>query len=336
LPLIEVPNVKFQPCMDSFLGAACGLLRALDDEHPLEQLWGLSALGFRTQVHRTLAPVGLFAPKWDETYPRILRRMGHDCVAGLRDHFYTPKDLRELQFVWMDTLEKSLEDGRPAIAFGLHGPAFGLVRALDNDTEEYHVSTFMDGHKDDPINVQDVGSLNPPLIFVLIPSGYLPDYDVDEASLAALKEAIDHHLGQERDAQGKPLTVPPDLVSGPAAYNAWSSAIETGQVNPHWGPGYYAAYYAEARSAAAEWLRGLAQKESFASAAPFLLRAAKHLDNEVECFRKLPELFPLKAPESLQDPLRRTEASACLRAARAEHIAAMESLVEAHALLSAK
>jgi hypothetical protein len=328
VPLIEVPDARFQPCMDSFLGAACGMLKALGDDQPLARLWGLSGLGFHTQTHRSLAPVGLLPPKWDETFPRILRRLGHDCVAGLRDHFHTPKDLRELQLVWMGLLEKSLEDGRPAIAFGLHGPAFGLIRGFDSDTEEYHVSTCMDGRQDGPVNAQEIGSMNPPLIFVLIPSGYLPDYDADEAARAALTEAVDHHLGRERDAQGQPLPVPADLVSGPAAYNAWSAAIETAQVQPHWGAAYYAGYYAEARSAAAEWLRELAERPAFASFSAKLICAARHLDHEVESFRQLPPLFPLHNPETLHDPARRTQASACLRAARAEHIAGMEALIE--------
>jgi len=328
LPLIEVDNARFQPCMDSFLGAFSGMLAALGDPHDMDELWGLSALGFRTQVHRTLAPAGLFPRQWDETYARILRRAGYDCIAGLRDHFYTPKDLRELQFAWMDTVEKALGDGRPAIAYGLHGPAFGIIRGLDNDSEEYHVSTFMDGRKDEPINVQDVGSQSPPLIFVLIPTGILADYDPFAAAKEALKEAVDHHLGQEKDKNGELLRDPSDLATGTAAYNAWSTAVETALVQPHWGPAYYAGYYAEARSAAAQWLRRIATSVEWQAHSSTLAKAAAHLDNEVECFKKIPELFPFKQPDSIQDPQRRTEASACLRAARAEHIAGMETLVE--------
>ena len=327
MALIEVERARFHPCMDSFLGSVHGLLSAFDESVEMDELWGLSALAFRTQIHRTLAPAGLFFRQWDETCSRILRRMGYDCLAGLRDHFYTPKDLRELQFAWMDTVQKALEDGRPAISFGLHGPAFGLIRGLDTDAEEYLVSTFMDGSRDTPINVQDVGSQFPPLIFVLIPSGPLADHNPHQAARAAIQEAIDHHLGQEHDNAGELLKAPADLVAGPAAYNAWSTALETGQVEPHWGSSYYAGYHAEARSAGAQWLRRLAASEEWSPHVTELTRAATHLDHESECFSKLPQLFPLNQPETLLDPTRRTEASACLRLARAEHIAAMELLV---------
>jgi hypothetical protein len=327
MPLIEINNARFHPCMDSFLGALHGVMKSLEDEREMDELWGLSGLALRTRIHRTLDPVGLLPRQWDETYARILRRVGYDCIAGLRDHFYTPKDLRELQFVWMDSVEKTLEDGRPVIAFGLHGPGFGIIRGLDNDTEEYHVSTFMDGRKDDPINVQDVGSQNPPLIFFLVPTGPVADYDADQAAKDAIREAIEHHLSQECDAEGKPLVIPEDLVEGPAAYNAWSTAVETAQVQPFWGVGLYAAYYAEARSAAAMWLRRLAGSESWSPYKESLLRAASHLDHETECFSKIPGLFPFNQPDLIQDSSRRTEASACLRAARAEHIAAMEVLI---------
>lgn len=329
MPLIEAPDARFQPCMDSFLGALAGVLKALDDERPMAELWGLSALAFKIQIHRTLQPVGLLGRQWDETYPRIVRRLGYDCFAGLRDKFYTPKDLRELQFAWMSTIEKALEDGRPAIAFGLHGPAFGIIRALDNAVEEYHVSTFMDGRNDAPINAQDVGSLNPPLIFVLILTGPIADYDPRQAAVAALREAVDQHLGQEKDEKGVLLQAPADMAAGSPAYNAWSAAIETAQLQPYWAAGYYAAYYTEARSAAATWLEGLCQSSTWAPRQACFTRAAQHFRHEAESFAVLPKLFPMNQPETLQDAARRTEASACVRAARAEHLSALEALIEA-------
>ena len=255
--------------------------------------------------------------------------MPRDCIAGLRDHFYTDKDLRELQFVWMRNVEKAMQDGRPAICFGLHGPAFGIINGLDPDTEEFHVSTFMDGKNDAPINVQDVGSKNPPLIFVLIPTGPLSSYDPDLAAREALKEALDHHLGKARDEAGQLAPVPPDMVVGMAAYNAWSTAVELGQIQPFWGLAYYAGYYAEARSAAAFWLRTLAETPSFAATQQPLHAAAEHFEHEAEALSRIPQLFPMQQPQSLQEQPRRTEASACLRLARGEHIAGMEVLAEA-------
>ena len=326
---VGVPDARFQPCMDSFLGALAGVLKALGDEKGMEELWGLSARGLTTQIHRTLEPVGLLGGQWDKSLAKIVRRAGHDCIAGLRDHFYTDKDLRELQFVWMRNVEKAMQDGRPAICFGLHGPAFGIINGLDPDTEEFHVSTFMDGRNDAPINVQDVGSKQPPLIFVLIPTGPLANYDPDRAAREALKEALDHHLGQDRDDAGQLKPVPPDMVVGMAAYNAWSTAVELGQVQPFWGLAYYAGYYAEGRSAAAFWLRTLAETPSFAATQKPLHSAAEHLEHEAEALARIPQLFPMQQPQSLQEQPRRTEASACLRLARAEHIAAMEVLAEA-------
>ena len=314
--------------MDSFLGSLAGVLKALGDERGMDDLWGLSGRGLSTQIHRTLEPVGLLGGEWDKTCAAVVRRLGHDCIAGLRDHFYTDKDLRELQFVWMRNVEKALNDGRPAICFGLHGPAFGIINGLDPDTEEYLVSTFMDGRNDAQINVQDVGSKNPPLIFVLIPTGPLSTYDADQAAREAIKEALDHHLGQARDAAGQLKPVPADMVVGIAAYNAWSTAVELGQVQPYWGLAYYAGYYSEGRSAAAFWLRTLAETPSFAAAQEKLRASAEHLEHEVEALARLPVLFPMQRPELLQEQPRRTEASACLRLARAEHIAAMELLAE--------
>ena len=343
MPPLELPTARFQPCMDSFLGAWAGVLKALEDPLPMEDLWGLSGLAFRTQIQRQLLPVGLLPRQWDETCAAVVMRTGYACTAGLRDHFYTQDDLRQIQIAWMKEIEKALEDGRPAISFGLHGPAFGIIKGFDADTENYLVSTFMDGRNDAPINALDVGSLRPPCIFVLIPTGPLalmPGTDVGDpnsglsatrhaAELGALKEACTHHLGREVDAHGEGLDIPRDLAAGPGAYNVWASAIETGQIAQHWGLAYSAAYYAEARSAAAAWLKKLAQDAHWSDAARRFESAAKHFSHEAECFVRLPKLFPLAQPEALQDSGRRTDASACLRMARAEHIAALELLIEA-------
>ncbi len=330
---IEIPNARFQPCMDSFLGAWAGVLRALEDECPIEDLWGLSALGLRTQIHRGLLPVGLLGRQWDETCSAIAMRTGYACEAGLRDHFYTPDDLRQIRLAWMRTIEKALDDGRPAISFGMHGPAFGVIYGFDDQTEEYRVSTFLDGQNDAPINAMDLGSEQPPLIFVLIPTGPLADYSPRSAAIAALRSAVDQHLGQEVDAAGKRVETPADLATGPAAYNAWSAAVETARIAQHWSLGYCAAYYAEARSGAAAWLKKCAASGEWNAAATQFTRAAAHLDHETECFGQLSQLFPMNCPETLQDAGRRTDASACLRLARAEHIAALEVLIEALVIL---
>src|SRR5580765_7030727 len=105
MSLIEVPNARFRPCMDSFLGSWAGVLNALEDERPIEDYWGLSGLGFRTQIHRALLPVGLLPRQWDETCAAIVNRTGYACTAGLRDSFYTQDDLRQIRMAWMKEIE---------------------------------------------------------------------------------------------------------------------------------------------------------------------------------------------------------------------------------------
>ena len=327
--LTEIPNARFLPCMDSFLGSWAGVLRALDDERPMEDLWGLSGLGLRMQIHRALLPVGLLGRKWDETCSAIANRTGYAVAAGLRDLFYTPDDVRQIRLAWIRTIGKALDDGRPAISFGMHGPAFGIIYGYDEQTEDYAVSTFLDGQIDAPVNGLDLGSEDPPLIFVLIPTGPLADFDVHAAAREAIKGAIDQHLGQEFDAKGVRVETPMDLVDGTAAYNAWSAAIETGRVAQHWSLGYYAGYYAEARSAASVWLSKLTNAPEWSKAVPELNRAAQHLEHEADCFGTLSGLFPMQNPETFQKLGLRADASACLGLARAEHIAAMEALIEA-------
>jgi len=163
------------------------------------------------------------------------------------------------------------------------------------------------------------------LMFVIVPTGPQPEHSRAVAIRAALTEALDEHLG--KIVVGA-TALPPDLVAGAAAYNAMSTAVETGAVSPAWGVGIYGAYYAEARSSAAEWLDEVGAEFEPKQTAQ-LARASEHLRHQAECFARLPRLFPLQQSAALGDLAARTEASACLRAARAEQVLAMELIADA-------
>ena len=327
MSVYEVQGARFVPCMDSFLGAAKGVLAALGEERSFEDLWGFSSRAFRTQIHRTLAPAGLLPRQWDVTYGQVMNRLGFACVAGLRDSFYTQDDLSYLRGGWMRNIEKHLDQGLPAIAYGLHGPAFGMIRGFDDTTEDFMVSTFLDGRCDGPVNVRDLGSSDPPCIFVLIPTGPLHAYDRKAAAREAIGEALAQHLGQERDEQNQLIQVPADLAEGQGAFEAWGVALHEQKVRPHWGAALMAGYYLEARTHGAAFLRQLARNEFPALAEP-LVRAAEHLERETAHLTRLAALFPLQDPTALHDAQRIGQALEALRASAQAHAAAMQTLAE--------
>ncbi len=325
MALISVEGARFAPSMDSFLGAIKGVMKSRGFDLSFEDLWGFSGLAFRMQTHRTLAPVGLLPPKWDETYPAALRRIGWECTAGLRDFFYTDDDLRLLQGGWMGNIERHLEDGLPAISFGLHGPGFGIIYGLDDETELYQVSTFLDGVKDEPISVQDLGSKNPACIFVLIPQDKLNPHDPIEAAWAALASAYAHYTQQERDAKGDLIEVPGDLLRGSGAYQGWIQALASRQVDPHWGAAYTAGYYIEARTYGAAFLKDSA-RALLASNATALISAAVCFTEEAELLKEVANLFPAGDPSTLEDAERRIKAAHTLQQAQQSYDKGMNIL----------
>lgn len=322
---VGVDKAVFCPSMDSFLGALKGVLAAHHVARSPEDLWGFSGLAFRTQVHRTLNPAGLFLRQWDETYPRIVRRLGFDCFSGLRDFYYTEDDLPQLQRGWMGNIERHLGDGLPAIAYGLHGPAFGIINGFDDVTENYRVSTFLDGQLDGPVNAQDLGSHHPPRIFVLIVTSRLEKHDPRAALLEVLRETAAHGTGAERDAKGQPVEVPADLALGGDAFDAWIQALAARNVAPHWGAAVTAGYHLEARALGAAFLRGTA-KALLPKHAGALDEAAAHLEREAALLQGVARLFPAAEAHTLDDPQRRLDAAHALTAAKAEHAAALAKL----------
>lgn len=327
MAFVGVDKAVFGPSMDSFLGALQGVLAAHHVARSPEDLWGFSGLAFRTQVHRTLNPAGLFLRQWDETYPRIVRRLGFDCFSGLRDFYYTEDDLPQLQRGWMGNIERHLADGLPAIAYGLHGPAFGIINGFDDATEDYRVSTFLDGQHDAPVNAQDLGSLVPPRIFVLVVTSRLEEHDPRAAFLEVLRETAAHGAGAECDAEGQPVEIPGDLALGSGAFDAWIQALAARNVSPHWGAVVTAGYHLEARTLGAAFLRSTATG-LFPEHAGALDEAAAHLEREAALLQGVARLFPAAQAEALEDPQRRIEAAHALTAAKAEHAAALALLKE--------
>lgn len=327
MALIGVDGAHFHPCMDSFLGAAKGVIACLGEELSDADLWGLSGMAFRTQVHRALAPAGLFPRQWDSTYGRVIQRLGYACIVGLRDHFYTRDDISYLRSGWMGNIERHLDLGLPAIAYGLHGPAFGVINGFDDEAENFRVSTRFDGAKDGPVNVHELGLTDPPCVFVLISTGPSTEYDRAKAAREALGEALAHHFHQEKDEAGNMVEIPPDLAVGMDAFEAWGQALHNRKVSPAWSATLTAAYYLEARTHGAAFLRGTACQLHPQHAKP-LSKAAQYFDTQAAEFQKLAGLFPVNNPSALSDLARIDTGIEHLKRIASAHEAAMTLLSE--------
>ena len=221
----------------------------------------------------------------------------------------------------------------PAIAYGLHGPAFGIIHGFDSQSERYHVSTAFDGQRDDPISFQDLGQIQPPCVFVLIPTGPITKYQREEAAREALREALVHYEGVPHDDQGAPVEVPEDMALGRAAYGLWARALEAGHVDPPWGAALTAGYFIEARTRGAAYLKDHAMGW-FPRSTEFLERAAKAFLREAEHLTEAAQCLPAREPAALGDPNARIQAAKCIGAASLAHEKAMAALREAASLMA--
>jgi ribosomal protein S18 acetylase RimI-like enzyme len=280
------------PCASSLLGSLHGALRTLDAERPLAEVAALSGLAFRLQVDAEISLASAHAFPWAEELPAALSRLGHDCELLHLDEtdplFGTAAATRRI-------LE--LAGRGVAIAWGIHLPEFGVVTGVEGP--RLRVSGVLDGRGGGQwLDAARLGRADLPVTFVLRPLARRGDHDEGVAEQAALVQAI-RLLGGASARMG-------GFVGGAAAWEAWSTAMRSGRLDPT-GHAYLAQIVAEGRTLGATWLERVGS-----SAAASLRRSA-------EALCELAAAWPYPVPDGGALPSR----------ARDEHARLLDACAEA-------
>ncbi len=237
----------------SAVGALAGVLRALGGDKPVWQVSALSGHAFRLAI--TSGPdgeIGVDGPNNFSArsalklYEHCGWRFGSiEASAGADDFDRRRKEA-------LKQLRRSIDHGRPAMAFGLHLPEFGIVRGYDGD--DLIAATTVSGQYGERIPVSQWPSpARPQPLRVIVPEKQVKSDPADVLG-RVLRFACDYAIaGESGTVAGMPAA-----PTGLAAYARWAQLLEgEAVISPH-GQSYCIQALQSARSDAAAFLRAVA------------------------------------------------------------------------------
>ncbi|WP_269433833.1 sigma-70 family RNA polymerase sigma factor [Paenibacillus sp. JCM 10914] len=144
----------------------------------------------------------------------------------------------------LDLIHSSLDRGYPALAWDIFFPEFGTVYGYDDDTRTLYAEQC---GRLDTLPYENLGRSVLEEIFVLIIEGSI-ELTLKQQLQRALETVIEHYEGIENAV--------PTAVIGLAAYDAWMTSLEGGEVEPN-GHAYSIAVLRDARFHASQFFQEL-------------------------------------------------------------------------------
>lgn len=296
---------------NSIVGALTGALRALGTEQSPATVAVLSGHAFRFAL--TATPEGAIGAGGPNAFAAaaalpLYAGLGwrfRAFEAAADDPAYAEKRAAALRL-----LRGCLDRGRPAIAFGLHLPEFGVVRGYAGD--DLLAGTAVSSQYGERIPAAQWPAPGRPLPIRL----FLPEQRLkvrrDLPLAAALRFAASY--ARQGDAPGV-VAEEPLAASGLAAFARWLVLLEGEEPIGAHGQAYCIQALQEARTQAAQVLAEAANDPAWRGLAP----AASAYRREVAALSQLATLFPYPNGGNAGSPgLRRAGAAALRRALAAE------------------
>jgi hypothetical protein len=291
----------------TLIGARAGALTTLDGPRPLHHLMGITGFAFRIDL-TVSAGVLAAAPAAAALDIRralpLLRNAGRklDLILASR----AALDFSRQRERALKAIRKSIDRGRPAIAYDLHLPEFGLIDGYDDRARTLTVASLLSSQYGPTLAESrwPVPERDNPLI-VLIPGGR-ERVDPARAHAAALRFALEH-------AEHGDLGDPTGAVHGLAAYACWREWFAAGRpVDP---PGHARTLQTvlNARRDAARYLRDAAAGQP--DRTERLPQAAAAYDRVALALSRMATLFPYPAGGDPTSAAARIVASGALREA---------------------
>ncbi|MDF2720624.1 MAG: hypothetical protein K0Q59_299 [Paenibacillus sp.] len=183
-------------------------------------------------------------------------------------------------------VQRSVDQGIPAIAWDLFVPEFGVIFGYDDEKLEFHAK---DVTKEGTLPYQKLGRGQVGELFVLTLNEFA---EMDKkAALTGALELITHHARVRYHRHPKP-----PYQNGLAGYDAWIGAFRRGAVDM-FGNAYNAALVCDARAHAAAFLRHVQLRWNGDSPeergiARLAGEAAEHYQAVFDALVLLPPLYP--------------------------------------------
>jgi hypothetical protein len=315
----RLANVELSPNWTSLVGALHGVLRALGDRAGPAQLMGVTGHAFRIALTEqdgvlsgTSAAAALDLARMLPLYRNTGRRFELIQVGP------TDRDFAKRRIDALKRVRRNIDRGRPAIAYDLHIPEFGIIFGYDDRAHTLLVRSLMSGQYGDvlaesrwPVPERD-GRL------VVLLTGDRERVDPVHALRDALRFAVDY---AEHGDPGDPT----GATHGLAAFLRWREAFEQGRAIDPSGNALTIQIVQNARRDAARFLRDAAASSPLAGS---LTTAASGYEQVALALSRMATLFPYPAGGDVSGRGARIIAAGALHEAEEHERAALQALAE--------
>lgn len=250
----QLDGLRWEPAWMSEMGCLKGCLAHLGIDVPWPRLYGLTARAFIINMHAEACPSGPTAWRSQDTVAALLPNLGAEAefVVGDRE----AGNLAEAQANAWEMARRHLDADLPVYGWELQIPESYVIHGYDHAGYYYSGPGCEEGAGPKPW--QQLGDTQ---IGVLSLAGLKP---CAPSSLeAALADALDVAL---RAAEPDSPWRLENYASGPAAFEVWADALESG-VASDFGHRYCAACWSECRHYAVQFLTDLTESLSGDAAA---------------------------------------------------------------------
>ncbi|MFW6263633.1 MAG: hypothetical protein ACOC34_06325 [Thermotogota bacterium] len=267
----------------SYLGSAYGCLKQSglwDGE--LDELFGLTGMGYHFIMHESLCPSSPTVYNWLEEHFDMFDRIGVYTRQEFVFKSSTTNTFDLARKAAIPTIEQAIEDGKPVITWGpTHIPEFGIIYGYDPEDKVFFVEDCMP-EDPDPLLYDNLGLSDVPIFYVQ----YLVDkthFNYEASIINALKFGLNYWHSQ--------VTLSPKYTSGEKAYEVTINALEKGEFDP-FGLSYCINVYADMKLNMMKFFERITKKEPFA----FLTPVLENYRQVVEAFSQATKKAPFYGP----------------------------------------
>lgn len=314
----RIANVEIGVTWTSVVGALAGVLRALGEPCAISHLMGLTGHAFRlalTQADGVLA-AGPAAPAADfaralPLYANAGRRWALVSAAT------TDRDFAARRRETLTQIRRSIDRGRPVIAYDIHLPEFGIIHGYDDTARTLVVSSMLSRQYGATLAASRWPVPERAGRFLVLLPGARTKPEPRRTLRESLRFAVAYaDYGDPGDPAG--------ATHGLAALTRWRDALHAGEPLDPAGNARLIQTVQSARRDAARYLRDSAA--GLPSLSGSLSAAAAAYDRVALAYSRMATLFPYPGGGSIGDVGTRTVAAFSLRDAEVHERAALHQL----------
>ncbi|MFW9907575.1 MAG: hypothetical protein ACFFEF_03295 [Candidatus Thorarchaeota archaeon] len=337
---------EYVPAWISYLSAAVGILRAMDEEVDLVYAGGYTGYAFHlnTSIDTTCPSAPTVAPF--DLFREGLESFGWKVTFGWTGPSYSPSEdeneIARAREYFEDIKSNLTRTNRPVGIWGIPVPEFGIVNGFDGD--HYIVSTFrrLQGQDEDPIRFDQLNA--PGGLSKMVFETKIDTPNLNSLDKVAIRRAV--LIAKGVDFGNDEINA--RYVPGPDALSQWAGILESGvvpkseedskkmkdvkQLNYH-GNSYVAACTKEGMELASSFLMRLSRRYKKHPFGEDLAEASHQYKHAAEKLRIFSELFPFSVERNWKGEEftveKRTMGSQLLVDAKPHILAAIECMERA-------